>query len=36
MDFDKARDDMLAVVSAGPYINHLHFVPAPRLLCMCV
>jgi len=24
MDFNEARDDGLAVASAGPYANHLH------------
>jgi len=25
--FDEARDDGVAVASAGPYSNHLHLVP---------
>jgi len=24
VDFNEARDDGLAVTSAGPYVNHLH------------
>jgi len=24
MDFNEARDDRVAVASAGPYANHLH------------
>jgi len=27
VDFNEARDDMVAVASAGPYANHLHFAP---------
>jgi len=27
MDFNEARDDKVAVASAGPYANHLHFTP---------
>jgi len=27
MDFNKAKDDGVAVASAGPYANHLHLVP---------
>ena len=27
MDFTGARDDGVAVVSAGPYTNHLHLAP---------
>jgi len=27
LDFNKARDDGLAVASAGPYGNHLHLSP---------
>jgi len=27
MDFNKARDDRVAVASAGPYATHVH--PAP-------
>jgi len=27
MDFNKARDDGVAVASAGPYANHLHLTP---------
>jgi len=26
-DFNEARDDGMAVASAGPYTNHLHFAP---------
>jgi len=26
-DFSQARDDGVAVASAGPYANHLHFAP---------
>jgi len=25
LDFNEARDDGMAVASAGPYANHLHF-----------
>jgi len=25
--FNEARDDEVAVTSAGPYTNHLHFAP---------
>jgi len=28
LDFNEARDDEVAVASAGPYANHLHFAPA--------
>jgi len=27
LDFIKARDDGVAVASAGRYANHLHFAP---------
>jgi len=27
LDIYEARDDGLAVASAGPYVNHLHFAP---------
>jgi len=27
LDFTGARDDGLAVASAGPYANHLHLAP---------
>jgi len=27
LDFTGARDDGVAVASAGPYANHLHFAP---------
>jgi len=27
LDFDEARDNGVAVASAGPYANHLHFAP---------
>jgi len=27
MDFTEARDDGVAVASAGPYANHLHLTP---------
>jgi len=27
LDFNEARDDGVAVASAGPYANHLHFAP---------
>ena len=27
MDFNEARDDGVAVTSAGPYANHLHLAP---------
>jgi len=27
LDFNEARDDGLAVASAGPYANYLHFAP---------
>jgi len=27
VDFNKARDDGVAVASAGPYVNHLHLAP---------
>jgi len=27
LDFNKARDDEVAVASAGPYANHLHLAP---------
>jgi len=27
LDFNKARDDGVAVASAGPYANHLHLAP---------
>ena len=27
LDFNKARDDRVAVASAGPYANHLHLTP---------
>jgi len=27
MDFTEARDDELAMASAGPYANHLHHTP---------
>jgi len=27
LDFNEARDDGVAVASAGPYANHLHLVP---------
>jgi len=26
-DFNEARDDGVAVASAGPYANHLYFAP---------
>jgi len=29
MDFNEARDDGLAVASAGPYANHLHLAAGP-------
>jgi len=27
LDFTGARDDIVAVASAGPYTNHLHLAP---------
>ena len=27
LDFNKARDDRVAVASAGPYANYLHLAP---------
>ena len=27
LDFTEARDDGVAVASAGPYANHLHLAP---------
>jgi len=27
LDFNEARDDEVAVASAGPYANHLHLAP---------
>jgi len=27
LDFTEARDDGVAVTSAGPYANHLHLTP---------
>jgi len=27
LDFNEARDDRVAVASAGPYANYLHFAP---------
>jgi len=27
LDFNEARDDRVAVASAGPYTNHLHLTP---------
>jgi len=27
LGFNEARDDGVAVTSAGPYANHLHFAP---------
>jgi len=27
LDFNEARDDRVAVASAGPYVNHLHLAP---------
>jgi len=27
MDFNEARDDVVAVASAGPYASHLHLAP---------
>jgi len=27
LDFNEARDDDMAVASAGPYANHLHLAP---------
>jgi len=27
LDFTAARDDEVAVASAGPYVNHLHLAP---------
>jgi len=27
LDFTEVRDDGVAVASAGPYANHLHFAP---------
>jgi len=27
LDFNTARDDRVAVASAGPYTNHMHLVP---------
>jgi len=27
LDFNKARDDGVAVASEGPYANHLHLIP---------
>jgi len=27
LDFDEARDNGVAMASAGPYANHLHFAP---------
>jgi len=29
MDFTEARDDGVAVASAGPYANNLHLTPVP-------
>jgi len=26
LEFNKAKDDGVAVASAGPYVNHLHLV----------
>jgi len=28
LDFNEARDDKVAVASAGPYANHLHLAPS--------
>jgi len=30
LDFNEARDDWIAVASAGPYANHLHFASRQR------
>jgi len=30
LDFNKARDDGVAVASAGPHANHLHLAPESR------
>jgi len=30
LDFTEARDDGVAVASAGPYANHLHLAPDSR------
>jgi len=27
LDFNEARDNGVALVSAGPYASHLHFIP---------
>jgi len=27
LDFDEARDNGVAVASAGPYANHMHLAP---------
>jgi len=27
LDFNEARNDSVAVASAGPYANHLHLIP---------
>jgi len=27
LDYNEARDDVVAAASAGPYANHLHLVP---------
>jgi len=27
LDFNEARDDLVALASAGPYANHLHLAP---------
>jgi len=32
LDFSEARDDGMAVASAGPYANHLHLAP-DKLKC---
>jgi len=29
LDFNEARDDVLAVASVRPYANHLYLTPAP-------
>jgi len=34
LDPDKARDDGVAVASAGPNANNLHFVPESRKITM--
>jgi len=34
LDFNEAQDDGMAVTSAGPYANHLHFMlDNPALHC---